>query len=73
MPLGNYNEVITDLSRILNGDILNSVANINYNYQITQWFRKSSHILYSYSSGLALPSTFQAYQVCCGAATAYVY
>lgn len=61
MPLDNYNEVITDLHCVLNCDILNSVANINYNYQITWWFRKSNHILSSYSSGLALPSKFQAY------------
>ena len=61
MPLNNYNEVITDLSHVLNCDILNSVANINYNYQITRWFRKSNHILYSYSPGLALPSKFQTY------------
>lgn len=44
-PLDNYNGVITDLSHVLNCDILDSVANINYNYQITLWFRKSNHIL----------------------------
>lgn len=73
MPPDNYNEVITDLSHILNCDILNSVANINYNYQITQWFRKSNHILSSHSSGLALPSKFQAYTGLLWCTTAYIY